>query len=110
MKPLRLSILLDTLKSLMDVEWIEAPRESVMPMQEILEGLTPEKRPSSAFLQSLKHMGEIGHIRGILIKLDEIATAEPATISTLNHLRRLAEDCDLETYNAMLEALERHAV
>jgi signal transduction histidine kinase/CheY-like chemotaxis protein len=106
MKPLRHSVLLDTLKNLMDVEWIEAPpdrTEAAAP-----RAAAPQKIPSGIHLASLKRMGEIGHIRGILAKLDEIGAAEPDTAPTLFYLRRLAEDCDLDGYNNMIEALARH--
>ena len=110
MKPLRLSMLQDTLKSLMDIEWIESEPDDVAPASDIIATLSAERVPSTVYLASLKHMGEIGHIRGILNKLDEIAKAEPDTSSTLGYLRRLAEDCDLEAYNTMIEALERYDV
>jgi len=108
MKPLRLSMLQDTLKSLMDIEWIESTPDRVVPLNDMVTLLKTEKMPSTAYLESLKHMGEIGHIRGILNKLDEIAKIEPDTLATLGYLRRLAEDCDLETYNTLIEVLERN--
>ncbi|MGV8996647.1 MAG: ATP-binding protein [Parvibaculaceae bacterium] len=108
MKPLRLSVLHDTLKSLMDVEWIEEAVVQPPPVSDILDTLTRAKIPSPYYLESLKHMGEIGHIRGILLKLDEIVKAEPDTETIVILLRRFAEDCDLDTYNTLIEALERH--
>jgi response regulator RpfG family c-di-GMP phosphodiesterase len=108
MKPLRLSLLQEAFKTLMDVEWIEADADPIAPISEVMSRLAPEHVPSSRFLESLRHMGEIGHIHGILLKLEEIGTAEPGTVGTLSYLRRLAEDCDLESYNSMIEALERY--
>ncbi len=110
MKPLRLSVLQETLKTLMDVKWIEQLPERPMPIDIVSGALTPEKIPSAFYLASLKHMGEIGHIRGILTKLDEIGAAEPDTAVTLGYLRRFAEDCDIEGYNKMIEALARDEV
>jgi len=110
MKPLRLSVLQETLKTLMDVKWIEAAPDRFEPIDLATTILSPEKIPSTLHLAGLKHMGEIGHIRGILAKLDEVGAAEPDTAPTLDHLRRLAEECDIEGYNSMIEVLARNEV
>jgi len=66
-------------------------------------------RPS-ANLVRLSQLGAIGHIRGILAKLDEVGAVQPSAAPTLAYLRRLAEDCDLDGYNDTIEALVSHDV
>lgn len=108
MKPLRLPLLLETLKRLMGLEWIERPAEAVQPAHGTPVAFAADLIPSPEHLRSLQQMGEIGHIRGILTKLDEIGEEEPHTGAALGHLRRLAEDCDLEAYGSLIESLMRH--
>jgi len=108
MKPLRMPLLLDALKNLMGIEWIERPIHEAASARQGLILHAQENIPSAAHLRSLKQMGEIGHIRGILAKLDEIGQEEPQTGATLGHLRRIAEDCDLEGYSSFIESMMRH--
>jgi len=109
MKPLRLSALMDVLKQLLDIEWIydSGPAAQTPPG---LSRLLPEQILSPAQLDRLRQLGEIGHVRGILAKLDEIGRQQPAAGTILATLRRLAEDCDLDGYRDVIEALTPHAV
>jgi signal transduction histidine kinase/DNA-binding NarL/FixJ family response regulator len=110
MKPLQLSALLDCLKQLLDLQWFLA--EKVPPAQAgfDLSALVPEQIPTKRQLAKLRELGEIGHVRGVLAKLDEIGAARPSAGPILAHLRRLAEDCDLEVYSNIIEAVTPHAV
>ena len=109
MKPLRLPALLDCMKQHMDLQWIHDGAIQPFRMPFILSDLSAEQIPLPAHLAQLGQLGRIGHIRGILTMLDEIGIEQPSAALTLAHLRRLAEDCDLEGYKDTLDALTFHA-
>jgi hypothetical protein len=110
MKPLRLAILLDSLKQLLTLQWIYDKQDQRAPVLFSLSELSSEQIPSQPHLVRLGQLGAIGHIRGILAKLDEIGAAQPSTAPTLSYLRRLAEDCDLDGYKDTIKALVLHVV
>jgi CheY-like chemotaxis protein len=109
MKPLRLPALLDSMKQHMELQWIHDGTALPLRMPFSLGDLSAEQIPPPAHLARLGQLGQIGHIRGILAMLDEIGIEQPSAAPTLAHLRRLAEDCDLEGYKDTLEALALHA-
>jgi len=110
MKPLRLAILLDSLKQLLDLRWIYDKQDQRAPISFSLSELSSEQIPSQSHLVRLGQLGAIGHVRGILSQLDEIGAAQPSTGPTLAYLRRLAEDCDLDGYKDTIKALVFHVV
>jgi signal transduction histidine kinase/DNA-binding NarL/FixJ family response regulator len=110
MKPLRLAILLDSLKQLLNLQWIYDKQDQRVPVLFSFSELSSEQIPSQPHLVRLGQLGAIGHIRGILAKLDEIGAAQPSTAPTLSYLRRLAEDCDLDGYKDTIKALVSHVV
>jgi CheY-like chemotaxis protein len=110
MKPLRLANLLEVLKQLLDLQWIYDKQDQRAPLSFNLSELSLEQIPSQPHLVRLSQLGAIGHVRGILAKLDEVGAVQPSTAPTLAHLRRLAEDCDLDGYKDTIEALVFHVV
>jgi hypothetical protein len=102
MKPLDVATLLEALGGLLDIQWTRQTAAAPAPGNPSPPG-TP---PSATELEALRQLGRIGHVRGILRKLDEIGEARPETSSTIEHLRRLAQDCDLDAYEAALQKLE----
>jgi CheY-like chemotaxis protein len=108
MKPLRISALLDSMKRVLDLQWISDEGDSPSSGSPDSMGLTLQQVPFKPDLVQLRELGEIGHLRGILAKLDEIGAVQPSAAAALGHLRRLAEDCDLDAYKDMIEALESY--
>jgi signal transduction histidine kinase/DNA-binding NarL/FixJ family response regulator len=108
MKPLKLGALLDSMKLLMNLEWVFDRTEASPRTTFNLKSLSAEHIPSPPDLIRLEQLGRIGHVRGILTSLDEIGAVQPSAAPTLAHLRRLAEDCDLEGYRNTIEALTLH--
>jgi signal transduction histidine kinase/CheY-like chemotaxis protein len=108
MKPVRFSALLENLKRVLDITWIYARRD--VPEQTLSRGgaISPELVPARSDLARLQELGRIGHVRAILSKLDELAAAQPSAGPTLAHLRRLAEDCDLDAYKHTIDSLTPH--
>jgi CheY-like chemotaxis protein/anti-sigma regulatory factor (Ser/Thr protein kinase) len=101
MKPVRIERLLDTLRKLLDLDWMLSPRDGAIEA-------SPGKPPAQDHLTELRRLGQIGHLHGILAKLDEIGSSEPDTAPTLSMLRRFTEDCDLESYRNAVETMMRH--
>ena len=56
-------------------------------------------------IADLRALGELGLVRGIGFKLDEIALGRPASADAVAHLRGLADSCDLPRFLAELDAL-----
>jgi hypothetical protein len=102
MKPVRLDRLLDSLRKLLDLEWIHQPRTDLQNFPDLMAGdsLSPEH------LAALQKLGQIGHLRGILSKLDEISA--PQTAPALAVLRQLTLDCDMVGFQAALKRLAAH--
>jgi hypothetical protein len=105
MKPLQLSTLFETLKNLLNLEWRYDAIVHAAPAQLNMRALDAAHIPPAEHLLSLRYLGQIGHMRGILSKLDEIGQTHPATAPVVSYLRDLAEACDLERYGDTLEAL-----
>jgi CheY-like chemotaxis protein len=99
MKPVRMERLLDLLGRHLGLDWIYAAERPprAMPPANIL--------PDAAALAELRQLGRIGHLQGILTKLDALGAAHPDVAPTLAVLRRFAEDCDLDGYRAAIEAI-----
>jgi signal transduction histidine kinase/CheY-like chemotaxis protein len=104
MKPVRLERLLDNLRKLLNLEWAYGPRPETATRADLMTG----EPPAPEHLAELRRLGQIGHLHGILSKLDDIGTQQPGAASALAVLRRLTEDCDLEGYRAAIEALTNH--
>ncbi len=103
MKPVKLDRLLEQLGRLLGLEWItQAPSQAVLASPQISRIRKPEH------LAALQQLGQIGHLRGILSKLDEISAEEPDAAASLAVLRHLTEDCDMEGYRAALKSMADH--
>ncbi len=97
-KPLRFAALQDLIGELMGLEW----RKGDVERESSLEDLVLADIPSREDLAALQHLGQIGHIRGIMTKLDEIEAGAPQTRVFIGALRALARNCDLESYAQLL--------
>lgn len=106
MKPLRLERLLESLHRLLDIEWISRAADQPPPRT----GMPGGEKPAPQHLEALAQLGKIGHLRGILLKLDEIGAQQPDAAPILAALRRLTEDCDLAGFRAALDGLLRDDV
>jgi signal transduction histidine kinase/CheY-like chemotaxis protein len=104
MKPVRLERLLESLHKLLALEWISRAAEQ----EPLRAGVTGGEKPAPEHLDALCQLGQIGHLRGILLKLDEIGTQQPGAAPTLAALRRLTEDCDLAGFRTALKGLMGH--
>jgi signal transduction histidine kinase/DNA-binding response OmpR family regulator len=104
MKPLHLRQLLEQIHLLLDIEWTysdvpERPPSALASMAGI--DIPPRE------LDELRRLGEIGHVRGIEAKLDELIALAPHHALLFAQLRTLATSFDLRGFNAALSVDSR---
>jgi CheY-like chemotaxis protein len=100
MKPLHLRQLVEQIHLLLDIEWTYSeppPRVTPLSLKSIADINIPPRD-----LEELKHLGEIGHVRGIEAKLDELAVIAPHHAPLIAQLRSLVASFDLRGFNAAL--------
>ena len=101
-KPLQIIALLDTLQGLMGLEWVY----EIAPAH---PGLSAARPPSPDRLRLLRETAERGHVRGLLDALDAIGAEQPESSPSIERLRRLAEECDLDAFRDAVIELSAHA-
>jgi CheY-like chemotaxis protein len=104
MKPLVIQQLLDILQILLAIEWTEEPTDSGLPVP--LKSLL--KLPAHNHIDDLLRLGEIGHVRGIHAKLQEIENQEPEHHDFAEQIREIIRTFDLKRYMNALEAIRVH--
>jgi CheY-like chemotaxis protein/anti-sigma regulatory factor (Ser/Thr protein kinase) len=95
-KPFDLAQLLDRIGALLRLDWVtEAPpTEAMRPVE-------PLRRPAAHHIEELMRLGEIGYVRGIERKLDELA-AEPHLGAFIAELRDHLGRFDFERFGRTL--------
>ena len=108
-KPVRLQELQDKLQLALKLVWRTDDPAAAPPV----DGLRPSGRaifekaclPSEESLGILKQLSDIGYVRGIKAKLDDIEAHEPHAADFVHHMRRLIKEFDLTQYDKLLERL-----
>jgi CheY-like chemotaxis protein len=103
MKPLVIRQLLDTIKSLLQLEWTYE--------KETTAGISPDPRrpvtnPSSEHINDLLRLGQIGYVRGIQAKLIEIERESAEHEVFVAELRDIIRNFDLKRYMSVLEGIQ----
>jgi len=91
LKPVRAGELFDWLQRALGLRWVHeaaAPAPTPLPALQV--------RPDRGSLQALAQLVQLGYVRGVLNKLDEIAAAEPESAAWCERLRGLAQSFRLE--------------
>ena len=101
-KPIDLRQLLKKIHALADIEWIYETRAAAG------EGTTAappgaSALPNSGDLDELIRLGEIGHVTGILAKLDEIDASAPECLAFTNKMRLFVNAFDFNRYASALQ-------
>ncbi|MCK0198518.1 ATP-binding protein [Ancylobacter sp. 6x-1] len=103
-KPVDLRVLIEKMQALLDLEWIEDAPSAVRS-----EPLAPMGRPPSlGHIDDLMKLGEIGYVRGIQAKLNEIEALSPDHRAFVAQMRDVMEAFDFKRYMSVLEALRGH--
>ncbi|RYC29052.1 response regulator [Lichenibacterium minor] len=107
LKPVDLDAVLAAIGRLLGLGWIleEADGAAPRPAERLVPSITLPPRD----IADLRALGELGLVRGIGFKLDEIALDDPGRGPAVARLRGLAQSCDLPRFMAELEALADRA-
>jgi signal transduction histidine kinase/CheY-like chemotaxis protein len=101
MKPIELRQLLNKIHALLDIEWIyEIEAASQASSTPSLSSSIP---PPGRDIDELIRLGEIGHVRRILEKLDEIESGSPECGDFITRIRSIVNAFDLKRYASALE-------
>ena len=65
-------------------------------------------RPPPRYVEELMGLGQIGYIRAIQLKLDEIGSAHPEHADFVAQMRTLIDRFDLDQYMATLKTLHAY--
>jgi hypothetical protein len=97
--------LLEKVRHHLGLDWIYEEREPVAAEADVA---MPAGVPEEA-LEALWSLGQIGHVRGIHQKLDELERSHEQSRAWVGHLRGLVKGFQLNRYLKELEALRSHA-
>jgi hypothetical protein len=102
MKPIDIPRLLETIRQLLKLQWqYEAEHAIAVPLWRPETG----SRPPVTHVEELIRLGQLGHIRAIQTKLDEIGNDLPEHADFVAEMRSLVDRFDLDQYTATLKTL-----
>lgn len=104
MKPIDIPRLLELIRQLLKLEWEYAGEQMTAPQWQPNRGLLPPARQ----VEELISLGQLGYIRAIQVKLDEIGFEYPEHSDFVSQMRSLIDRFDLDRYMAILKALHSH--
>ncbi|WP_257169508.1 ATP-binding protein [Bradyrhizobium sp. SRS-191] len=105
MKPIDIPRLLEAIRQLLKLEWSYQTAHAVAPPR-----WRPDSgsRPPLKYVEELMGLGQIGYIRAIQLKLDEIGNAHPEHAEFVAQMRMLIDRFDLDQYMATLKTLHAY--
>jgi signal transduction histidine kinase/ActR/RegA family two-component response regulator len=103
MKPIDLRQLLKKIHALLNIEWIHDAEVTQAPLP--AESLSACMLPPGGDIDELIRLGEMGHIRKILEKLNEIESGAPEFRDFITHMRTMMNAFDFKRYRAALEGI-----
>lgn len=104
MKPVELPRLLEMIGQLLKIDWRYDRDETAVDQH-----WTPnDMRPPAHHVDQLIGLGEMGHIRAIQMKLDEIGAEHPEHMAFVAQMRVLIDRFDLDQYMSLLKTLQTH--
>jgi signal transduction histidine kinase/CheY-like chemotaxis protein len=101
MKPIDIPRLLELIRQLLNIEWQYQNDQIFVPQWQPDSG----SRPPVKQIEELIGLGQLGYIRAIQAKLDEIATDYPEHADFVSQMRCLIDRFDLDQYMATLKVL-----
>jgi hypothetical protein len=104
MKPIDIPRLLETIRQLLRIEWKYETGEVSVPRWRPETG----SRPPVKQVEELIGLGQIGYIRAIQIKLEEIGNEYPEHVDFVSQMRTLVDRFDLDQYMATLKTLHAY--
>jgi signal transduction histidine kinase/CheY-like chemotaxis protein len=104
MKPIDIPRLLETIRQLLKIEWTYESDQIAPPRWRPETGLRPPVR----HVEELIGLGQIGYVRAIQVKLDEIGNEYPEHADFVAQMRWLVDRFDLDQYMATLKTLHSY--
>ncbi|HEU0151302.1 MAG TPA: response regulator, partial [Bradyrhizobium sp.] len=104
MKPIDIPRLLEAISQLLKLEWAYETEMVAAPLWRPESG----PRPPLQYVEELMRLGQIGYIRAIQLKLDEIGQAHPEHAGFVTEMRALIDRFDLDQYMATLKTLHAY--
>jgi signal transduction histidine kinase/CheY-like chemotaxis protein/purine-cytosine permease-like protein len=104
MKPIDIPRLLEIIRQLLKVEWQYERDRLAEPLWKVEDG----SRPPIKHVEELIGLGQLGYIKAIQVKLDEIGIEHPEHASFVSQMRSLIDRFDLDQYMATLKALHSY--
>ena len=101
MKPIDIPRLLETIRQLLKIEWEYEVDQVIVPIWRPDTG----SRPPVKYVEELIGLGQLGYIRAIQLKLDEIGNDYPEHADFVTQMRALIDRFDLDQYMATLKTL-----
>ncbi|MGX1167271.1 signal transduction histidine kinase/purine-cytosine permease-like protein/ActR/RegA family two-component response regulator [Bradyrhizobium sp. USDA 372] len=104
MKPIDIPRLLATIRQLLKIEWQYGSEDVAVPFWHPETGSKPPLR----HIEALIGLGQIGYVKGIQLKLDEIGSEHPEHADFVAQMRLLVDRFDLDQYMATLKTLHAY--
>ncbi|MEY9592179.1 signal transduction histidine kinase/purine-cytosine permease-like protein/ActR/RegA family two-component response regulator [Bradyrhizobium yuanmingense] len=104
MKPIDIPRLLATIRQLLKIEWQYGSHEVAVPFWHPETGSKPPLR----HVEALIGLGQIGYVKGIQLKLDEIGSEHPEHADFVAQMRSLVDRFDLDQYMDTLKTLHAY--
>ncbi|MDF0497501.1 hybrid sensor histidine kinase/response regulator [Bradyrhizobium yuanmingense] len=104
MKPIDIPRLLATIRQLLKIEWQYGSHEVPVPFWHPETGSKPPLR----HIEALIGLGQIGYVKGIQLKLDEIGSEHPEHADFVAQMRSLVDRFDLDQYMDTLKTLHAY--
>jgi len=101
MKPIDIPRLLELIRQLLKIEWQYDDEQLAAPRWRSAQGAPPANH-----VEELITLGQLGYIRAIQVKLDEIGTDYPEHGDFVSEMRILVDRFDLDRYMATLKTLQ----
>lgn len=104
MKPIDIPRLLELIRQLLKIEWQYETDQIPVSSWNPVSG----SRPPVRHVEELISLGQMGYIRAIQVKLDQIGTDHPEHADFVSQMRLLIDRFDLDQYMATLKTLHSY--
>jgi CheY-like chemotaxis protein len=104
MKPIDIPRLLELIRQLLKIEWQYETDQIPVSSWNPASG----SRPPVRHVEELISLGQMGYIRAIQVKLDQIGADHPEHADFVSHMRLLIDRFDLDQYMATLKTLHSY--
>jgi CheY-like chemotaxis protein len=104
MKPIDIPRVLELIRQLLKIEWQYEDEQVTVAKWQPASGL----QPPANHVEELINLGQLGYIRAIQVKLDEIGADYPEHRDFVSEMRSLVDRFDLDRYMATLKGLQSH--